>query len=274
MPRGRALFTVGMMMSLAACGGEKALDAGDTTAMAADSLVPIADQPLLPDTTTPAPPETVYVDRPAPAPTKRPTTSRPAPVTERPAPPPATPPAPPPAAPALAVASGSAIQTTTLDSINSRTNKVGDVIRVRVSRDVLGSDGRTVIPAGSIVALGIVEIAAAPSKGGAPTLVLAARSVSINGADYPITARATDYEYELKGRGVTGREVGKTAAGAAAGAIIGRVIGGKSGTVVGAIGGAAAGAAVADQTQDRDIIVAAGKPMVITLRDEFSRSGE
>ncbi len=53
-----------------------------------------------------------------------------------------------------------------------------------------------------------------------------------------------DYGYEMKGTGVGGEEVAKTAAGGAAGAIIGRTVGGKKGTIAGALGGAAAGAAV------------------------------
>ena len=172
------------------------------------------------------------------------------------------------------LATGTEVGTTTIDSIHSRYNKVGDAIRVRVNRNIIDGEGRTVIPAGSVITLGIVEIAPAANKGGAGTLVLAARNVTIDGQTYPVTGRATDFEYELRGRGVTGREVAKTGAGAVGGAIIGRVIGGKKGTVVGAIGGAAAGAAVADATQDRDVVVTAGKPILITLRDDFRLDAE
>ncbi len=114
-------------------------------------------------------------------------------------------------------------------------------------------------------------IASAGTRGGEGNLVLSSRSVMIDGTSYDITARATDFEFEMRGRGVGTGEVAKTGAGAVAGAIIGRVVGGKKGTVVGAAGGAAVGAAVADHTQDRDLVVSAGKPMTLTLRDGFTR---
>jgi hypothetical protein len=122
--------------------------------------------------------------------------------------------------------------------------------------------------------LAVSEIAAAGSKGGAGLLTMTARNVSIDGTDYPVSGRATDFEYELRGSGIGTTEVAKTAGGAAAGAIIGRVIGGRRGTIIGAIGGAAAGAAVADASQDRDVVLAAGKPVMVTLSDDFSRSDD
>jgi hypothetical protein len=250
---------------LVACGG----DSGEIEPGSAmgDSLVPIADEALLPDTTPPAPPETVYTQRPAPPPAA----ARP-----RPSPPPAAAPAPPPAPASTArqIADGTAFGTTMIDSVHSRVTRAGDLVRVSVASDVVDAQGRVVIPSGAVLTLAVSEIAPAGSKGGAGVLTMSARSVSIAGTDYPISGRATDFEYELRGRGIGTGEVAKTAGGAAAGAIIGRVIGGRRGTVIGAIGGAAAGAAVADATQDRDVVLAAGKPVMITLSDDFSRSGE
>lgn len=250
---------------MVACGGNDD-DIEPGTALG-DSLVPIADEALLPDTTPPAPPETVYTERPAPPP------AAPRP---RPTPPPAATPTPPPAPASTQrqIASGTAFTTTMIDSVHSRVTRVGDVVRVSVANDVFDAGGRVAIPAGAILTLAVSELAPAGSKGGAGVLTMAARSVSIGGRDYPISGRATDFEYELRGRGVGTTEVAKTAGGAAAGAIIGRVIGGRRGTLIGAIGGAAAGAAVADATQDRDVVLAAGKPVTITLSDNFSRSSE
>lgn len=251
------------VLALGACGGGDEVPPPDTAFT--DTLVPITDEAVLPDTTVPAPPETVYTERPAPPP------AAPRP---RPTPPPAAAPAPAPApAPAAAtrqLASGTVLRVTTIDSVHSRVTRAGDQVRVRVSADVASSSGRVVIPAGSVVTLAVTEIAAAGSKGGAGTLTLVARSVEINGESHPLSARATDFDYELRGRGVGTGEVAKTAGGAAAGAIIGRVIGGRKGTVIGAIGGAAAGAAVADASQDRDVVLSAGKPLSLTLSDEFT----
>ncbi len=247
-------------VALVACGGgADEIEPGDP--MAGDSLVPIADEAMLPDTTVPAPPETVYTERPAPPPAPRP----------RPSPPPAAAPAPAPApAPAArSIATGTTIRTTMIDSVHSRVTRPGDQVRVSVAADVIDSRGRVVIPSGAVVTLAVTDVKAAGSKGGAGTLTMAARSITIDGESHEISARATEFDYQLKGRGVGTGEVAKTAGGAAAGAIIGRVIGGRSATVIGAIGGAAAGAAVADATQDRDVVLAAGSPVVLTLSDDF-----
>lgn len=258
-------------LAVAACGKEKSLEANRDTMAAPDTLTPIADAPALTDTMPrKTPPETVFVSKPSSPPVTKP---KPKPTTSQPAPSPAPAPAPPPAAPSrpAALTSGSTFTATAIDSVHSRYTKVGDQFHVRVRNDVTSSEGKVVIPAGSVVTLSVVEIAPAPNRGEKGTLVLSARNVEINGSSYPITARASDYQYEMKARGVGAGEVAKTAGGAAAGAIIGRVIGGKTGTVVGAVGGGAAGAAIAAKSADRDIIVHAGNSVTLTLRDDFTR---
>ena len=253
-----------------ACGGGDATDGFDSTGMiSGDSLVPIQDAATLPDTMPPAPAETVFVAPPPPPAASRPPAPRPSP---SPSPSPAPAPAPAPEPVSTSLESGTAMAAVTLDSIHSRYNQVGDPIRVRVSRDVSNDAGRVIIPAGSVITMSITEIGQANNKGDMGTLVLSARNIVIDGVTYPVTARATDFEYEMRARGVGASEVARTGGGAVAGAIIGRVIGGKTGTVVGAVGGAAAGAAIANETANRDIIVTAGKNMTITLRDDFSRN--
>jgi uncharacterized protein YcfJ len=260
--------------ALVGCGGDTqdpAMEPEATTVV--DSLIPIADAAELPDDRPPAPAETVFVPQAAP---QRPTASRPTPSRQTP---PAAAVTPQPAAEpelaqpaATALASGTVVSTTAIDSVHSRFNKVGDPVRVRVASAILGEDGAVIIPAGAVMTLAIVEIAPAANKGETGTLVLAARSVSIDGTSYPISARSSDLEYTMRGRGVTSTEAAKTGAGAVAGGIIGRVIGGnKTGTIVGAAAGAAAGAAVADKQADRDIVVEAGKSITLTLRDRFER---
>jgi hypothetical protein len=257
-----------LSVALAAC-GEKTAE-GDTAQLnPGDSLVPIADAAPLDTSRPPAAPETVFVQK-APAVATRPAAPRPTTTTPRPTTPAPTTPAPTPSRSPL-LASGTAISAVTIDSVHSQYTRVGDPIRVRVASDVMSSDGKVVIPAGSTITLSVAEIAQADNRGEKGLLTLTGRSIAINGESYPITARATDYEYEMKARGVGATDVARTGAGAAAGAIIGRVIGGKTGTVVGAVGGAAAGAAVAAKSANRDIIVHAGKSMTITLRDEFVR---
>ena len=247
-----------------------------TTVATTDSLTgqavapPGGDTAIAAPAPPPAPAETVYVDRgrrtPRPPPRRA----------ERLPQPPAGTTAPPPASEGISplghvLPSGTTIGLTAIDSIHSHYNKVGDVVRARVSEDI-SADGKVVIPAGSIVKLSVTAIARAPERGTKGTLELRARDVEINGQSYPLRGRVTQYRYEMKARDIGAGEVAKTGAGAIIGAVVGHAIGGGTGTVVGAVGGGAAGAAVAAKEADRDIIVHAGAGMTIELREDFSRS--
>lgn len=255
------IFTLALL-AVGGCGKEKseAMAARDSMALQ-DSLVPMSDvQPLADTGKSTAKPETVFVARkPTPRPVVRPPASAPSPA---PAPAPAR---------SGSLSSGSSFTASAIDSVHSHYSQVGDQVRVRVSNDVTGANGRVVIPAGSVVTLTIADIGQAKNRGEKGTLVMSARSIEINGSSYPISASATDYVYEMKARNVGVEEVAKTGAGAAAGAIVGRVIGGKTGTIIGAVGGAAAGGAIAAKSANRDIIVHAGNSVTLTLRDDFSR---
>ena len=184
-----------------------------------------------------------------------------------PAPAPAATPAPRPASRSLTLASGVRIDATTEGTISSRTDKAGDTFTANVSSDVKDGRGRVVIPAGSTVNLTVTELKPALDKGKADgRITVMVNSVTVGSQTYPVSASITSMEHTLKGRGVGAAEVEKTAAGAAIGGIAGRIIGGNAkGTVIGAVVGGAAGAAIAVQTANRDVVVAAGTPMVITL---------
>src|SRR5690606_16202592 len=155
------------VLTLAACGGDAAPPERVAPGLAlGDAVVPIADEAPAAEeisgeseVVTP-PPAATPAARPTPRPTQPERTPPPAPT---PAPTPA------PAAPSLAV--GTTIATSTLDSIHSRYNVAGDLIRVRVARDVVAEDGRVVVPAGAIVTLAVTEIAPAANKGETGTLI-------------------------------------------------------------------------------------------------------
>ena len=245
--------------SVAACGRSR-----PGAATSADTLPPVARG----DTArTAAPVETVFVAQvPPPAPRRQP----------RPVPPPPPRPAPAEAgAPAPlpdrgVIESGTDIRTTLVDSIHSRYNKVGDLVRATVDDDVT-DNGRVVIPSGSVVTFVINAIAQAGSRGQRGTLDMAAQSVEIRGRSYPIQGVGTDYDFEMKARKVNAGDVATAAGGAAVGAILGHVIGGKTGTVIGAIGGGAAGTAIAAKNVDRDIVVHAGTRLTLALLAPFER---
>jgi hypothetical protein len=162
---------------------------------------------------------------------------------------------------------GTRIAATATSTVTSETNTVGDELTARVSSDVADSSGTVVIPAGSEIRLRITSIAPGPNKGDRGVLTFDVVGITVGEETQGLDARVVDYDYEMKGTGIGGAEVAKTAAGGAAGAIIGGVAGGKE--VVGGLAGAAAGAAVADYTQDRHIVVAAGNRIDLELTGEF-----
>jgi hypothetical protein len=165
--------------------------------------------------------------------------------------------------------SGTRIVATAGSSVSSEHNAVGDLLTATVSQDVTDSAGAVVIPAGSEIGLRITAIAPGPNRGDKGTLTFDVTGITIAGEEHALDARVVDYTYDMRGTGVGGAEVAKTAAGAAAGAIVGTVVGGEDKAVIGGIAGAAAGAAIADRTQDRHIVVAAGNRIELELTGAF-----
>jgi len=192
----------------------------------------------------------------------------------KPTPPPATrPPAQRrPTAPAmLHVGAGTTMDIAAVDTISSRTAKVGDAFSARVVEDIKNAAGKVVIPAGSVVNGKIADVKPAPNPNTPGTLTLSVSSITVRGTSYAIEASVDSLETIHKGRGVTTGDAAKVGAGAAAGAILGRVLGGnKKGTIIGGIVGGAAGAAVAHSTKDSDIVLPAGAHIIIRLTKELA----
>ncbi len=145
---------------------------------------------------------------------------------------------------------------------------MGATFTANISADVKDTRGRVVIPAGSVVNLTITELQPAKDKGQADgKITVMVSSVTVGGTSYPMSGEITSMAHTLKGRGVSEAEIEKTAAGAVIGGVAGRIIGGNAkGTVIGVVLGGAAGAVIAAQTADRDVVLVAGTPLVITLK--------
>jgi hypothetical protein len=170
------------------------------------------------------------------------------------------------------LAAGTTIEATTQRTISSRSDKAGESFTAGVTSDVKDSKGRVVIPAGATLNLSITQLEPASDKSKADgKITVVVSSVTIDGKTTPIDADITSMAHTLKGQGVGAGEVEKTAAGAVVGGIVGRVVGGNAkGTVIGAVIGGAAGAAVAVQSANRDVVVVAGTPIVVTLGSPLS----
>ncbi len=157
------------------------------------------------------------------------------------------------------------------DSISSRKNKAGDVVTARVTSDLKDADGRVVVPAGSNVTLKITAIHESENKGDKTgTLTLAVQDITVNGRTYAIDATVDQVDRQLVGRKTNAGDIAKVGAGTGIGAIVGRVIGGGTGgAVVGGVIGGAVGAQRAVETKDRDVVVAAGSKVGLTLREKL-----
>jgi hypothetical protein len=173
---------------------------------------------------------------------------------------------------ARALASGAQIEANLRSELSSPTDSAGQVVEAVVSRDILGQGGVTVIPAGSSVWLSIAALETAQDQGNAKgSIELRALSVEIDGASHPVSASVEQVTYTLVGRGITKAEAARIAAGTAVGAIAGQVIGKNTkSTVIGGAVGAVAGGVVAVRYATRDVVVAAGTPVVLTLTQPFS----
>lgn len=170
------------------------------------------------------------------------------------------------------LASGTSVSGSMSSGLNSRTNKPGEAVHATVSSDVKDSRGNTVIPAGSTINMTIDKLEPGSDQVRPEgRLMLNVNSFSVNGREYPVSASIGPIPHTMKGRGVTTDEAARIAAGTAIGAIAGHAIGGNNkGTVVGGAVGAVAGGAVATKYAYRDVIVAAGAPITITLNSPLT----
>jgi hypothetical protein len=163
--------------------------------------------------------------------------------------------------------SGTRVGATIQTALSSRTNKAGETLRATVGANVTDSRGRTVIPAGSTVLLTIVQLEPG-SEQVRPEgrLVLAVKSVEIDGVTHAIAGTLAPVAHHFEGRGITKDEAARIGAGTAVGAVAGQVIGKNTkSTVLGGAIGAVAGTAVAVRYAYHDVVVSAGTPISFTL---------
>lgn len=175
---------------------------------------------------------------------------------------------------ARTLAIGSRINATWGAGITSSNNKAGQTVTVTVTSDVKDGRGGVVIPSGATVDLLIRELAPATSRSDADgKLVLGVTSTTIQGRTYSLRGNVT-VPHTLRSHGIGGSEAKKVAIGTAVGAAVGQVIGRDTkATVIGGAIGAVGGAVVARQTKNRELVVSAGAPVVITLTEAFTVSG-
>jgi hypothetical protein len=134
-----------------------------------------------------------------------------------------------------------------------------------VANDVMDSQGRIAVPAGSPVQMAVVST-------GDKQLTLDLRSVTINGQTYNTYSDDTSAAGSNKNGGLgankrTGKYVG---GGALAGTLIGAIAGGGKGAAIGAIAGGAAGAGAQVITKGKDLSVPAETKLDFRINRELN----
>jgi YmgG-like glycine-zipper protein len=173
---------------------------------------------------------------------------------------------------ARTLAIGSRINATWGRSISSSSNKEGETVTITVASDVKDGRGRVVIPSGATVNLLITDLEPATSRSDPDgKLALKVISTTIRGRTYALQGAVTSVPHTLRSHDIGTSEAKKVAIGTAVGAVVGQVIGKDTkATVIGGAVGAVGGAVVARQTKNRELVVSAGAPVVITLTGPFT----
>jgi hypothetical protein len=147
--------------------------------------------------------------------------------------------------------------------LSSKTAQVEDRFEATTAVDLTDSNGRVIVPAGSIlrgVVSGVNKAGRVERKG---SLNVAFDRVTISGRSYPIRATVTQ---ALESEGIMG-EKEKIGIGAGAGAILGAILGGVKGAVAGILIG---GGGTIAATEGKDVELPAGTVLRVRLDTPIS----
>lgn len=248
----------------AGCGDKAQENAqnADQTAVAPAGETPVGDQPGVspsadnsaaqPDTSAPAPaaPPRSAAARPA-APTR--TDAAPRPESPRQE------------APAVRVVrevtipAGTSLPLELMTALSSETAQVETPVQARVRRTV-EVDGRTAIPAGTVLSGTVTDVVRAGRVQGRSRLALRFDSATVNGVRENLRTNPVVFEGEATKK----EDATKIGVGAGIGAAIGAIAGGGSGAAKGAAIGGAAGTGAVLATRGKEVELAAGADITAT----------
>ena len=182
----------------------------------------------------------------------------------KPAPTPPATPAAAPSNPGVRVPAGTGIKVTVAAQISSETAHPGDTWSGTVTAPVVISTSAP-IPAGSRVT-GVVVGSMAAEKGSRAFLVLAVRTIEVEGRTHAVHATADS----IIAGSTRARNLGAVAGGAAAGALIGKVVGGSNkGAVIGGLIGAAATTGAVAASKGYQVVLKEGTELVFSVNDDI-----
>ena len=157
------------------------------------------------------------------------------------------------------IPSGTEITIRTDEPINADVQNAdtAHLYRGSVSKDVLGSNGKVLIPRGSPAQLAAVR------ENNALSIDL--RSIRVRGVRYTVDSADVQTANQKQGVGKNARTGKYVGGGAAAGALIGAIAGGGKGAAIGALAGGAAGAGAQTLTRGKKLSVPAESNLTFRL---------
>ncbi len=157
----------------------------------------------------------------------------------------------------IEVPSGTELDVRLSNVLNSGTAKVEDRFEGTTLVD-LNVQGRTVIPAGSVMRGVITSVDPATRTNRTAKMTVSFDQVTVNGRAYPIRGTVTQ---AIEGEGIKG-EAGKIATGAGVGAVLGGILGGVKGAILGTVIG---GGGITAATEGKEVELPQGSVLRVRL---------
>ena len=166
--------------------------------------------------------------------------------------------------PVITIPAGTEIQVKMIDSINSKTSRVGSLFHSSLYVPITAGN-QVVIPAGTDVYIKLINAKSSGSIKGSSELEVVLDHLVVQGQSIPLTSSSVRQRGASRGKQTTTR----TVIGGGAGAIIGGMIGGGKGAAIGA--GLGAGGTLAYQalTKGPEVRIPAQTRLSFTLAESF-----
>jgi TolA-binding protein len=155
------------------------------------------------------------------------------------------------------VPSGTELDVRLTNTLNSGTAQVEDRFEGTTLVD-LNINGRTVIPAGSVMRGVVTAVEPATRTNRTAKMTVSFDQVTINGRAYPIRGTVTQ---AIQGEGIKG-ETGRIVTGAGVGAVLGGILGGVKGAILGTVIG---GGGITAATEGKEVEVPQGSVLRVRL---------
>jgi hypothetical protein len=147
----------------------------------------------------------------------------------------------------------------------SDTSRVEQSVNATLASPVI-VDGATVIPSGSALSGHVTHVDESGKIKGRAELAFRFTSLTVGGTTYDIDTKPLSYVAESTKKD----DAVKIGAGAAAGAVIGAIAGGKKGAAIGSAVGAGAGTGVVLATDGKEIRLAEGRKLKVSLTNPLT----